>query len=653
MPPPHPARPPTSACRVQVALMCVGLTAAAALGVLPAAAQVPSEPQAAPQPIDAPAAAPARRDDRPLARFVPAADAVREAVEPLQPLLGRVIESESGVDPADIEDDERLLRRLRAAAVDVLATEGYFSPVITAAVDADGRARYVLRLDPGPRTRVRQVEIKLTGPIEQQPERVRELIEGWQLDVGQPFRDPQWSTAKGRLLARVQERDFPTARLVDSAADIDADEAAARLRVEIDSGPAFTLGELQIVEEPGKGLQRYDRTLVERFNDIRPGDRYDATRLLDLQRRLQSAPYFSTVLIDVPTDPASPTQVPIRLTLVEAKSKRISTGVGFSTNTGARFETTYRQTGLFGWPYTLLTGVGFDKTRSVGFADILLPPKPNGANDSLGILGERTDIQNVVTQRWAAGVTRARTRDSGDPDDPSSYETRIALKLQRETTDEQLSPQESEARRIAGDDPTGKRTNDTLSLAYTWTRRTVDSITDPRRGDVLTATGAVGVTRAGLSELLAQTFFYGYTRYVRYFTLAERHQFILRGEIGHVVVDDLNAVPLDFRFRTGGAGTVRGYQYQSLGLRTGNRVTGSRSLAVGSAEYVNWFTPTWGGALFYDVGDADNELLDVRWARGYGAGARWRTLAGPLALDVAYGERDRKWRVHFAIAVAF
>jgi translocation and assembly module TamA len=82
-------------------------------------------------------------------------------------------------------------------------------------------------------------------------------------------------------------------------------------------------------------------------------------------------------------------------------------------------------------------------------------------------------------------------------------------------------------------------------------------------------------------------------------------------------------------------------------------VTGADTLLVGSAEYVHWFTTTWGGAAFYDVGDADNDLANVRLARGYGAGVRYRTIAGPLGLDVAYGERDRQWRVHFSIAVAF
>jgi translocation and assembly module TamA len=38
---------------------------------------------------------------------------------------------------------------------------------------------------------------------------------------------------------------------------------------------------------------------------------------------------------------------------------------------------------------------------------------------------------------------------------------------------------------------------------------------------------------------------------------------------------------------------------------------------------------------------------------GYGLGVRWRTPAGPLAVDVAWGERERQLRVHFSVAIAF
>ena len=51
-----------------------------------------------------------------------------------------------------------------------------------------------------------------------------------------------------------------------------------------------------------------------------------------------------------------------------------------------------------------------------------------------------------------------------------------------------------------------------------------------------------------------------------------------------------------------------------------------------------------------DAADARGEL-SANW--GYGVGARWRTPAGPLAIDVAYADRDHKVRLVFSVAVAF
>src|SRR5262249_39107066 len=137
--------------------------------------------------------------ETPLARFVAPPATAGE----LDPLLNRVLASIRLADPFDPEDDERLLRRLRDAAVETLATEGYFSAKVTAEKDSENRARYVLRVDPGPRAHVTAADIRLHGGIESQPARMQELRAGWQLAVGQPFTQAAWSSAKTRLLARV------------------------------------------------------------------------------------------------------------------------------------------------------------------------------------------------------------------------------------------------------------------------------------------------------------------------------------------------------------------------------------------------------------------------------------------------------------------
>jgi translocation and assembly module TamA len=559
--------------------------------------------------------------DLPLVRV----DAGEAAPRELSELLAKVVRSVEPSESSDAAEDERMLRRLRFNALEALATEGYFSPQIAVEPDATQKARQVLRVDPGPRAQVVEVRLRFTGAIESDAPRVRQLESDWELAVGKPFRDPSWSEAKTKLLNGVLGRDFPAARIVDSTADVDADNAIVRLSLEIDSGPAFTLGRPDI-----SGLVRYDPQLVQRYNPFAPGDRYDAARLLEFQRRLQRSPYFSSVLVDVDVNGPSD-DAPIRVQVTEAKTKRVAYGLGYSTDTGARLEVTYRQSLLFGKPYTLATGASVDPTRAVGFADILLPPHADGTVDSLGVLRENTDIENVLTRRWAMGVSRAHTRESG----AVTYDTLVLLRL------------ESELRHFA-DNSTPDQNNDVATATYTWTRKAVDRITDPTRGHLLTLSGTLGLRRD-----LQDNFVRLYARYLYYLPISPRDQVILRGEAGNNWVDDPTKVPNDYLFRTGGVGSVRGYSYQSLGVRQGTATIGSRSLLVGSAEYVRWLNPTWGSAAFCDFGDAADDLRDVRLARGCGVGARMKTAAGPLAVDLAYGERYKQWRLHFFIAIAY
>ena len=193
---------------------------------------------------------------------------------------------------------------------------------------------------------------------------------------------------------------------------------------------------------------------------------------------------------------------------------------------------------------------------------------------------------------------------------------------------------------------------DTLSTTYTWIRRAVDEIINPRSGNVIELEGTVGISGTQLSE----TFIRGYGRIAQYFPVGSRDVLILRSELGAVEADTTNIVPKNFLFRTGGSTTVRGYDYESLGVSSGGAIVGGRALALVSVEYVHWLERwggNWGIAGFVDVGDAADTFRDLRPAVGIGAGVRWRTIAGPLAVDLAYGEREKQFRLQFSVAIAF
>ena len=60
-----------------------------------------------------------------------------------------------------------------------------------------------------------------------------------------------------------------------------------------------------------------------------------------------------------------------------------------------------------------------------------------------------------------------------------------------------------------------------------------------------------------------------------------------------------------------------------------------------------------GRAAFVDVGDAKDSLGDLKPNPSYGVGARFKTPAGPFAIDLAYAQDPRKFRLAFSVTVAF
>ena len=80
---------------------------------------------------------------------------------------------------------------------------------------------------------------------------------------------------------------------------------------------------------------------------------------------------------------------------------------------------------------------------------------------------------------------------------------------------------------------------------------------------------------------------------------------------------------------------------------------GGRYLATASGDYIHWLNEQWGAAVFYDIGTASDSTRDWVPEKSYGLAARYRTPAGPLALDLAYAQRDRKVRLAFSVTVAF
>ncbi|PKO87073.1 MAG: outer membrane protein assembly factor [Betaproteobacteria bacterium HGW-Betaproteobacteria-10] len=514
-------------------------------------------------------------------------------------------------------------RQMETLLGGILATEGYFSPKFAFSGNADQRR---VKIEPGPRTTITQVDLAVDGPL---AAKMRDaLIADWRLPVGQAFRQADWNNAKQQVLAELLSGEHRAARLLDSQAEIDTETHSAKLRVHYDSGPAYRFGELQI-----EGLQRYSPALIERYKRvINPGDPFNEAQLNALLANLQATPYFASVQggLDLEgetvTHPDGSVSAPLKLIVRERALHRLSFGAGASSNTGARVEFNYHTPNLFNQAWALDSGLRLEQKKQTVYSDIFLPPDDRNRRNSVGLMLENTDIQGLKTERYAFGAQSVQQR--------GSIEQRLSLNWQNE---------------IRTPEGALETTSRALVPNIMWTWRHVDNLLDPRHGTVLQAQIGGGA-KAALSD---QNFVRLHGRWQQYIALGRADTLSLRAEVGYTIADSRQQIPQDYLFRTGGSGSVRGYAYQSLGIKEGSATVGGRYLGIVSAEATHWLDESWGIAAFIDAGDAVDDLKAVKAAIGYGLGARWRSPAGPIGIDLAYGQRTEQFQLHFSLAIPF
>ncbi|MBS0300219.1 MAG: BamA/TamA family outer membrane protein [Proteobacteria bacterium] len=523
-------------------------------------------------------------------------------------------------------DELIFLHRVQQEIRDILATEGYFNPTVTTAQQAQTPAKTtVISIEPGELTRVGSVTIDFTGDIvngdEKHRKRIEQLRAAWPLTTGQPFRSTDWEHAKSVLIDNLTEQAFATATITNSQASVDPGKARADLVVTIDSGPVFYFGSIQVT-----GLQRYETALVTRLAPFKAGDVYRRDLLHQYQIALQKAPQFSTVTISIAQDTAQHLAAPVQVALTEAQPQRFAFGAGYSSNNGARGEVNYRNYNFLDRAWNLTSLLRLEQKRQTFLAGIDTLPDQNSINHSLSASLQMTDIEGLKTDVQKVGVTR-------------NYQTpKTVIQLGLNWQREHKKP-----------DGAIDQVNKALVLDWRWRRLVVDNPVNVRRGDI------TEVRIGGGSQLLLsdQDFIRTYASHQSWWPVGSRDTFFLRAEVGYTLASSRFGIPQEYLFRAGGIQSVRGYDFKSIGVHEGSAVVGGRVMATGTAEYTHWLTQQWGAAAFADIGSAADRWQDMRMFLGYGAGVRWRSPAGPLALDLARGQETGTLRVHFSMAVAF
>ncbi len=401
-----------------------------------------------------------------------------------------------------------------------------------------------------------------------------------------------------------------------------ADHAKSTLSADISlaPGPKLRFGRLKV-----EGLQRMRESRVRAIAGLPEGQVYRPRDMDTAMSRLRRTGVFkSTVLVE---DDAitSPDILGVTAKLVEEKLRRYTFGAEIASADGLSLNGEWLHRNLFGGAERLTLSGSITNIGAQG----------NGTDYTLGVnLARPATFDADTTAKVGVELGKLQEVDF----DADYFSTSFGL-------DHVFSDSLTGSVSLSYDyarvtDVTGRTTFRAVSvpIGLIWDRR--DSKTDPTRNIYASAEVkpflGFGLTDSGVRATLDLR---GYK------ALGAARRLVLAGrvQLGAVLGAGLAGTPREDLFYSGGAGTVRGQPYQSLGVDVlrdssgATYTTGGKSFVGGSLEARVKVSQSFGVVGFFDVGrvDAGGFFSDGSLQSGAGLGIRYATPVGPIRLDVA------------------
>ena len=525
----------------------------------------------------------------------------------------------------DAEQLQFLIEDTSQDAKDMLDTLGYFNAVVTVTPHEKG---YAVKVALGKRTMIESVTVNLAGPIlddEKLGEYYANAMEGWTAHVGEPFLQAAWSSSKSAAVSGVRRKQYPLARMTQSKATIDPVQNSAKMEAEVNSNQAIFFGDLKV-----NGTQRYPESIVHKLSKFKAGDPYDSDQIVDLQNALEQDSHYSGVFVTPKFDQLQGDRVPMEVTVQEVPRQKFDAGLSYDSEEGPGIRLGYEHYNVLNRGYVGSSFMSYNKYEQSFGVGLSQPREVDGSYNTAAINYKNGTVQKVKIAAWNAGVWHVKERENS--------EMRLGLEYYRDDSYVENGPDYG--------------INYATMLTASWRYNTIETKARPQRGYFVS--GKVGSTVGNLLSSASMQMVKADAAY--YYTPEKKKYgtFIVRGQGGLVNVSDEMNAPQSLLFRTGGANSVRGYEYESLGIRGyDDAVMGGKVLATASFEYQLPIKQDYALAIFHDMGGVSNNINDFTFKHGTGLGARWYSPFAPIAFDIAYGHDDQKIRWYIGLGTQF
>ena len=434
--------------------------------------------------------------------------------------------------------------------------------------------------------------------------------------TGEPARSEKIVDAERKLVVAWHEQGYAFSKIASREMIADHQSRTLEVDLRLQPGPLAVFGPVTV-----SGAEDVDAAFIVQQANIPEGTVYNPKRLRDASKRLRGLGVFDSVVIVEAETPGPNDSVPITIEVGERKPRTIGIGLTAATEDGLGAEAFWVHRNLFGRAETLrvegaVSGVGRNNfSTSLDYHVAATFTKP-------GVWGPTTSFRS----RLEAQVQ--------DTDAFNKNSVSGSAGLEREFSDELTGQVDVEVEYARFEDTNGPSTSIIVSIPGQLVLDTRDDRLNPTTGYrlLLAAEPTYDVHNGN-------AFFKTQAAFSTYRSVNADDTLVLAGRVavGSILGASLAQVPADRRFYAGGGGSIRGYEFQHAGPRSGGSPTGGLSLIETSVEARYRLTENFGLTAFVDGGGAFTSSTPGqggRWFTGVGVGGRYLTPVGPLRVDV-------------------
>lgn len=393
-----------------------------------------------------------------------------------------------------------------------------------------------------------------------------------------------------------------------------------------------------------------------------------STDLIEASKtRLERLGYFANVTVDTPSVPGVNDQIDVNYQVEEQSSGNLSASLGFSQGSGVTLGLSVSENNFFGSGKRVSFGINkSDSVKSANFSYLNPYFTVDGVSRGFSLFARETDFDEDNRSDYVIDATGGALTFGY----PINNISRLSFGLGYTHT--KLSAGDFLPLQIDRFVEAEGLTFDTYELTGGWSRSTLN------RGIFATRGWHQGLALEFMLPASDLTFYKATYRSNFYVPLDKDHEFVLRAR--HEIAwgdgyGDLDLMPFYEHFFAGGITSVRGYENNTLGLRTtpNPNAVGGDDPYGGNLLYENSFELIFplpfvkdqrsmrlayfvdGGNVFDTKRDYDFDGDELRWSTGLSL--QWNTFIGPLGFSFGKAlnaiESDEKQFFQFSLGQPF